>query len=307
MTQASRLRSATTRHPPSMPASVRTASTVSDRRSTLGDRCRWVSASKMTDGWAHTASHQDLDPLPPRARPDPTAPPYAPAPSSPSSDHRPRPRPQPTGPPESARPWSSPRRGTAGPHRRPPVRGCRRPRPAAVHRIRRRGRAARCSTRAPGDRRHDRTGGRPGLPADFPVTSHGRVAAARYGEHVYDQWSVDEPLELAARATRPTPPARCGRPRWPRWCPHVPRATPRTGAGGRSTGHTTAAVPAPRMPRPAATPPISVSSSDIGRSQWNGPLTREGDRTVSEPPVPPAALRPPSAHPRPGTPRAVRG
>ncbi|MEU6169743.1 peroxiredoxin-like family protein [Streptomyces tanashiensis] len=41
-------------------------------------------------------------------------------------------------------------------------------------------------------------GGRLGLPADFLITSDGRVGAAKYGEHVYDQWSVDELLALAA-------------------------------------------------------------------------------------------------------------
>ncbi|MFD5367401.1 peroxiredoxin-like family protein [Streptomyces sp. NPDC127103] len=42
-------------------------------------------------------------------------------------------------------------------------------------------------------------GGRLGLPADFLITPDGRVAAVKYGEHVYDQWSVDELLALAAR------------------------------------------------------------------------------------------------------------
>lgn len=41
-------------------------------------------------------------------------------------------------------------------------------------------------------------GGRLGLPADFLIAPDGRVLAAKYGEHVYDQWSVDELLELAA-------------------------------------------------------------------------------------------------------------
>ncbi|MER7188795.1 peroxiredoxin-like family protein [Streptomyces flaveolus] len=45
-------------------------------------------------------------------------------------------------------------------------------------------------------------GGRLGLPADFLIASDGRVLAAKYGEHVYDQWSVDELLELAARTPR---------------------------------------------------------------------------------------------------------
>ncbi|MGY0055334.1 peroxiredoxin-like family protein [Streptomyces sp. LZ34] len=46
-------------------------------------------------------------------------------------------------------------------------------------------------------------GGRLGLPADFLIASDGRVVAAKYGEHVYDQWSVDELLELAGRTPRP--------------------------------------------------------------------------------------------------------
>ncbi|MGW8765049.1 peroxiredoxin-like family protein [Streptomyces sp. NPDC055815] len=40
--------------------------------------------------------------------------------------------------------------------------------------------------------------GRLGLPADFLIAPDGRVAAAKYGEHAYDQWSVDELLALAA-------------------------------------------------------------------------------------------------------------
>lgn len=43
------------------------------------------------------------------------------------------------------------------------------------------------------------TGGRLGLPADLLIAPDGRVLAAKYGEHVYDQWSVDELLRLAAR------------------------------------------------------------------------------------------------------------
>ncbi|MGW6912932.1 peroxiredoxin-like family protein [Kitasatospora sp. NPDC054939] len=41
-------------------------------------------------------------------------------------------------------------------------------------------------------------GGRLGLPADFLIAPDGRVLAAKYGEHAYDQWSVDELLRLAA-------------------------------------------------------------------------------------------------------------
>jgi len=38
------------------------------------------------------------------------------------------------------------------------------------------------------------TGGHLGLPADFLIAPDGRVAALKYGEHAYDQWSVDELL-----------------------------------------------------------------------------------------------------------------
>jgi hypothetical protein len=40
-------------------------------------------------------------------------------------------------------------------------------------------------------------GGHLGLPADFLVEPGGRVLAAKYGEHAYDQWSVDELLAYA--------------------------------------------------------------------------------------------------------------
>jgi peroxiredoxin len=43
----------------------------------------------------------------------------------------------------------------------------------------------------------DPQGGRFGLPADFLIASDGRVLACKYGDHVYDQWSVDELLGLA--------------------------------------------------------------------------------------------------------------
>jgi peroxiredoxin len=47
-------------------------------------------------------------------------------------------------------------------------------------------------------------GGRTGLPADFLIDPAGRVLAAKYGEHAYDQWSVDELLALvAAERTEP--------------------------------------------------------------------------------------------------------
>ncbi|GLW09477.1 alkyl hydroperoxide reductase [Microtetraspora sp. NBRC 13810] len=49
-------------------------------------------------------------------------------------------------------------------------------------------------------------GGRLGLPADFLIDPAGRIVAGKYGEHVYDQWSVDEILALAAGA-RPAPAA----------------------------------------------------------------------------------------------------
>jgi haloalkane dehalogenase len=40
------------------------------------------------------------------------------------------------------------------------------------------------------------TGGPFGLPAEFLVASDGRILAAKYGLHAYDQWSVDELLKL---------------------------------------------------------------------------------------------------------------
>lgn len=39
--------------------------------------------------------------------------------------------------------------------------------------------------------------GRLGLPADFLIAPDGSILAAKRGEHVYDQWSVDELLQLA--------------------------------------------------------------------------------------------------------------
>ncbi|MFF9339572.1 MULTISPECIES: peroxiredoxin-like family protein [unclassified Streptomyces] len=45
--------------------------------------------------------------------------------------------------------------------------------------------------------------GRTGLPADFLIAPDGRIAAAKYGEHVYDQWSVDELLAHAAASGAP--------------------------------------------------------------------------------------------------------
>jgi hypothetical protein len=40
-------------------------------------------------------------------------------------------------------------------------------------------------------------GGRLGLPADFLISSEGRILECKYGTHAYDQWSVDELLHLA--------------------------------------------------------------------------------------------------------------
>jgi peroxiredoxin len=39
-------------------------------------------------------------------------------------------------------------------------------------------------------------GGILGLPADFLIASDGSVRAVRYGTHAFDQWSVDELLDL---------------------------------------------------------------------------------------------------------------
>ena len=39
-----------------------------------------------------------------------------------------------------------------------------------------------------------------GLPADFLIANGGRVLACKYGSHAYDQWTVDEVLELARNA-----------------------------------------------------------------------------------------------------------
>ncbi len=46
----------------------------------------------------------------------------------------------------------------------------------------------------------DHGSGHLGVPADFLINPEGRVIAAKYGEHAYDQWSVDELLEIAAAA-----------------------------------------------------------------------------------------------------------
>ncbi|MBL7496835.1 AhpC/TSA family protein [Frankia sp. CNm7] len=50
--------------------------------------------------------------------------------------------------------------------------------------------------RSPGLRPH---GGSLGLPADFLIAPTGEVVAVKYGEHVYDQWSVDELLDAVSR------------------------------------------------------------------------------------------------------------
>ena len=42
------------------------------------------------------------------------------------------------------------------------------------------------------------TGGPFGLPAEFLLASDGRILAAKYGLHAYDQWSVDELVKLTA-------------------------------------------------------------------------------------------------------------
>lgn len=42
-------------------------------------------------------------------------------------------------------------------------------------------------------------GGRLGLPADFLIATDGRIVALKYGLHAYDQWSVEEILELSNR------------------------------------------------------------------------------------------------------------
>ena len=45
-------------------------------------------------------------------------------------------------------------------------------------------------------------GGLFGLPADFLIGADGLVEAAHYGTHAYDQWSVDQVLELAAQSPK---------------------------------------------------------------------------------------------------------
>lgn len=43
-------------------------------------------------------------------------------------------------------------------------------------------------------------GGPAGLPADFLIAPSGRITAAKYGTHAYDQWSADELIALAKGA-----------------------------------------------------------------------------------------------------------
>jgi hypothetical protein len=49
-----------------------------------------------------------------------------------------------------------------------------------------------------------------GLPGDFLIASDGRVIASKYGAHAFDQWSVDEVLELARSQAVPDRGARAG-------------------------------------------------------------------------------------------------
>jgi peroxiredoxin len=44
------------------------------------------------------------------------------------------------------------------------------------------------------------TNGNLGLPADLLIDADGRVAAVKYGNHAYDQWSVEELLAISPRA-----------------------------------------------------------------------------------------------------------
>ena len=41
-----------------------------------------------------------------------------------------------------------------------------------------------------------------GLPAEFLIDHDGRILASKYGNHAYDQWSVEELLELASNTKR---------------------------------------------------------------------------------------------------------
>ena len=44
------------------------------------------------------------------------------------------------------------------------------------------------------------TGGPTGLPAEFLIAADGLIKAVKYGRHAYDQWSVEEMLELARQS-----------------------------------------------------------------------------------------------------------
>lgn len=46
-------------------------------------------------------------------------------------------------------------------------------------------------------------GGRLGLPAEFLIAPGGAILACKYGTHAYDQWSVDEILDLSRSVLRP--------------------------------------------------------------------------------------------------------
>ena len=48
------------------------------------------------------------------------------------------------------------------------------------------------------------TGGILGMPADFLIEPDGTVAAAKYGQHAYDQWTVDELLAITPARRPPT-------------------------------------------------------------------------------------------------------
>jgi hypothetical protein len=41
-------------------------------------------------------------------------------------------------------------------------------------------------------------GGRLALPADFLIATDGKIIDSHYGQHAYDQWSVEEVLARAS-------------------------------------------------------------------------------------------------------------
>ena len=51
------------------------------------------------------------------------------------------------------------------------------------------------------------TNGNLGLPADLLISRDGRLTGVKYGAHAYDQWSVDELLDLATNSNRAAGPA----------------------------------------------------------------------------------------------------